>query len=104
MVTSNAVYNRVKIKEITGTTSANGNLQFGLAGTKVVILAIQTANSDGFLNNVICIPYKLGDGDITHVPTGDGRWGGHFMSSTSSQTILANQTVYVTVLYIEFEH
>ena len=103
-ITSNAVYNRVKIKEITGTTSANGNLQFGLAGTKVVILAIQTANSDGFLNDVICIPYKLGGGDITDVPTGDGRWGGHFMSSLSSQSVFFFFSVYATISYIEFEH
>ena len=90
---------KIKKIEVTGTTSANGNLQVGIGGEKSIVTAVQTSNSEGFNNDAIAIPYKLGDGK----PVGDanGRWGVHCISSNPSNTVLANTTMYLTVFYSE---
>lgn len=90
-----------KVKEVTGITSANGNLQLELDGSTNVVIAVQTHNSQGFNNNMIAIPYKLGDDRPDTSPTGKGRWGVHCIAANGSNTVQANTNVYLTVFYYE---
>ena len=90
-----------KVKEVTGTTSVNGNLQLNLAGATNVVIAVQTSNSQGSNNDMIAIPYKLGDGTPDTSPTGNGRWGVHCIASNGSNTVQVNTNVYLTVFYYE---
>ena len=96
-------FNDIKTKEVTGITSANGNLSFELSGKTCVVLAAQAYNSSGYMNDTIIIPYKYGD-DVPTESVQNGRWGGHFISSSSAHAVKASQTVYATIFYIEYNH
>lgn len=85
-------------KEVTGTTSVNGNLELGLNGKDYIVYAVQTYNSEGFNNDTMAIPYKLGDSfPVSGSP--NGRWGVHVISSSSSYTVMASTQVYLTAYY-----
>ncbi|MCQ2590789.1 MAG: pyocin knob domain-containing protein [Treponema sp.] len=101
-VLNNALANFYKVKEVTATSSANGNIDLNLNGVDNIVLSVQSYNSEGINNDTMIIPFKLGDGK----PQGSslGRWGAHCCSSNSTMTVKANETIYCTVCYIEKRH
>lgn len=89
----NAISSAVKIAYITGTTSANGNMQLmGLSKANTIVLGCQFSNTSNV--SVVAIPY-------TYSGLAEGNWGVHCIMETASYNIVANTALKGYVYYIE---
>lgn len=79
----------VKIKTVTGTTSAKGNFAFGLPHGSIVLYAECKAYENGQATSVICVPYRYN-------PEGVGC--ACYMDNDNAKLMSANLTVVVYYL------
>ena len=90
----NAVSGLIKVVYFTGTTSANGNIQFtGLPKANTIVLGCQIS---GTADNacIVAIPY-------IYSALNSGNWGAHCLLESGTYAIAANMAIKGYVYYIE---
>ena len=90
----NAVSGLIKVVYFTGTTSANGNIQFtGLSKANTIVLGCQIS---GAADNacIVAIPY-------IYSALNSGNWGAHCLMESGTYAIAANMAIKGYVYYIE---
>lgn len=79
----------MKVKTVTGATSAKGNFSFGLPHGSIVLYAECKAYEGGQATSVICVPYRYNP---------DGVGCACYMDSDNAKLVSANLTVVVYYL------